>query len=455
MEIDSFLDEICLEYQGYQDDQILTTTDQYIYSDLTRKQFEKAIDQAITTWTSVLDCYTNAQSTKNPLYDFLYKTGQLELKKNYETWLDTIQASPELIDFSKRHIRIMFQYLVNLQKHLDLFISIDRTWDRYFTLKRADLSMRSVAWSVMDFVLQYFFFDDIQFYMPHFFINMSYLTVDDFIDREQRSPGEKQQFVEYCTKRIMGFPVEAKTTDMKVANRLTELLEKDKPRFFNLHLYGNIMKMCTTEYRVSKAMKQIEKKEASDREYFENVLCKGATTMITLIEMMESKRVLPNQQLRIRELLDTREKKGFFIRWGFVAQLLDDMRDIVEDREVGTHTYINTRNATELETAVRGIFNFIVHHLTLENAVQCGFSGHEHIQESIEMMRQVQLLEFFYGLMKHRHLYRQEFIKEFEPYCLVSLTWFHQKLQYKFEGEMYNTALQFIDGFYRIEKSAT
>ena len=112
-----------------------------------------------------------------------------------------------------------------------------------------------------------------------------------------------------------------------------------------------------------KITKQIEKKEASDREYFENVLCKGATTMITLIEMMESKRVLPNQQLRIRELLDTREKKGFFIRWGFVAQLLDDMRDIVEDREVGTHTYINTRNATELETAVRGIFNFIVHHI--------------------------------------------------------------------------------------------
>lgn len=453
MEIDTYLNDIIEEYQQYQQYPQCQRQHFQVYSEKYQSSMYSKTQQDLTKSTilkvvAFLQDNKSEVQSKNVIKEFLENIGEPEFKKALEQWLEIIGENPAAVAASHRHHRILLQYMFNLQQHVRLFLDIDKEFDRYFTSHKSDLSLRSCAWSAMDFVLQYFFFDSIQFYMPHFFINMSYLTVDDFIDREHRQPDEKKQFMEYCTKRLMGFPVEAQTREMKVANRITQMLEANKPRFFNLALYGNIMTMCTTEYRITKAMKQIQQTTAEDREYLDHVLCKGATTMITLIELMESSRIGQDGVKRHREVLDTKEKKGFFIRWGFMAQLLDDMRDLKEDREVGTYTFLNTRSPESLEKCVRGLLFFILNHLTVEKAHQAGFKGHAHLPEALEMMRNIQLLEFFYALIKHRDVYREPFIREIECYSAVPLDWFQECLQYKFKGDLYQEAFAVIDSFY-------
>lgn len=442
MEIDSYLVEIIDEYKRYQ-----SVTVRFPSSMYSSRQ-QELTKSTIVRVREILEKKKPEYQGKNLIKTFLDNVGEAEFKKALGDWLEIIAENPAMVAASHRHQRILLQYMFNLQEHSRLFLEIDREFDRYFTSHKSELGLRSCAWSAMDFVLQYFFFDSIQFYMPHFFINMSYLTVDDFIDREQRKPEEKREFMEYCTKRLMGFPIEAKTREMKVADKITSLLETSKPRFFNLSLYGNIMTMCTTEYRITKAMKKIQQDVADDKEYLDHVLCKGATTMITLIELMETKRVRRDGVEIHREVLDTKAKKGFFIRWGFMAQLLDDMRDLKEDKEVGTHTFLNTRNPESLERCVRGLLYFILDHLTVEKARQAGFQGHSHLEEALEMMRQIQLLEFFYALMKHRDVYREAFIREIECYSAIPLDWFQECLQYKFQGDLYQEALGVMDQFY-------
>lgn len=353
----------------------------------------------------------------------LIKTTPLqELIEKYIVQNPVINQHPSLISLVKKHQPIIDQYCRFLKKHVEHFIEIHDGYYQQMFQNDGSKYLMTFPWTGVDLCLSYFLKNRLEFSYPHFYVNLSYVHMDNFLDCATTTPKDKKRLVTFCSQRLLGMSPEPYNLETTVCHRLTTVLEKHKPRSEFPYIYANILQMGMNEYHVSKAVKLISPED--DRLLCQQAYLKGVQSAFTTLDIFDQHYITKDEQWI------------FFARIAFILQLTDDLRDIKEDQLEGNRTFFSGKSGLALEEAVRALAKFGMYYMIPRDSLKQAFDYDHSIENSADIVGFVVLSSIHYSMIKNRYLFREEFIKELEAFVPCYYQEFQDMIEYRTSGRL-------------------
>lgn len=357
-----------------------------------------------------------------------------ELIETYVIQNPEINQYHYLIDLVRKHQHIIDQYYQFLKEHIQHFIEIHDGYYEQMFQNNGMKYLMTFPWTGVDLCLSYFLKNNLVFSYPHFYVNLSYVHMDNFLDCQRTTEKDKKELVKFCSKRLLGMPVEHYNLETHICDRLTTELERRKPRSQYPYIYANILQMGMNEYHLSKVVKTINKED--DRLLCQQAYLKGAQSAFTTLDIFDNHHITKDTQWI------------FFARIAFILQLTDDLRDIEEDKKEGNRTFFSEKSGLELEEAVRALAKFGMYYMIPRDDLKQAFDYDHSIENSADIVGFVVLSSIHYSMIKNKWLFRPEFIQELEAFVPCYYSEFEDMIEYRMSGRLESWVQQTMSTIY-------
>jgi len=183
-----------------------------------------------------------------------------------------------------------------------------------------------------------------QHYTPAIFgYSMLYPVTDNYIDGGF-SDGEKRSFNKMIHDKLCGLPASPPSARERQTCELLDCIESVYPRYEEKGIYLLLSMML--EAQQESLLQQNEQYMLPEKRLFEISLYKGGVSV--LID-----RYMADSQISDKEM-------RFYLGYGFILQLADDLQDISADLRKGNQTLFTLKSGSKSpETMVNRLLNFI------------------------------------------------------------------------------------------------
>lgn len=231
--------------------------------------------------------------------------------------------------------------------------------------------------------------------------SLLYPYTDNYIDDKQISPQEKERFNRVIALKLKN---EAVTPENSLEEKTCFLLDM----ILNYYEGKQQSKIAETLLQLLEAQKQSicqQQAKIREEEILEISIRKGGTS------------VLADYLFSTSDWLEDEEQ--FYLKFGFILQLVDDLQDIREDRECGSHTLMTkAEEQKKLEQYVNQLLWFswnMIRGFQPENPTIKGF-----------VLKNCVLITLLAAAM-NQQFFTTKYLKALEPYLPFSLEFLKKK----------------------------
>jgi len=280
----------------------------------------------IKFWDNLSYKHEELNKSDIEFYKFIFKSIKNFIRIDNENLLsdiDTIKKEIENKFNISLHHHFLSKEIKSFIKTLKSFESIDEY--SYILKQHPKRVITGIIILLGCLTLQYILLNKIDFNFPLFFINMSYLYTDTYIDDPQINIMDKKRYIKMLEKKLNGELSHKNHTHSHKLNVLIHTIQTHFPRDTHPSIYIVLNDLLA-----------IQKKELYFDNNFDNdhtiydylklAFDKGSKVNIAIIKM-----ILGENKIK---------HKLFFSIYGFYFQMLDDLLDIQEDLESNNNTFI-------------------------------------------------------------------------------------------------------------------
>lgn len=323
------------------------------------------------------------QKTLNLIQDVLYKESIFGIHKSMD----------------KKNIDAFQQELIEFLRHVRKFAP--------------ELSFGDIGQAIRNYIVYAMFKEinqvDLGFNMAGFGYSMLYPFTDNFIDNQNYSSKEKNEFNQMIRDKIEGKAVHPTSWHQSKTCELLQAIEAEYPREKDKTIFNFLLMMLDAQ---ENSISQQNRDLPLDYEERLNVsIDKGGISV--LID-----RILIKKELTENDLL-------FYLCFGFFLQLADDLQDIKEDSELGHSTIFTVDLCFEQEKKlVNQLLNFL-HHITDR------YQANNDIFKNFILFSSYQLI--YSSILRSKEYFSVEYLDKIEKYLIVTSPFLENMLSRKTE----------------------
>lgn len=239
--------------------------------------------------------------------------------------------------------------------------------------------------------------------------SLLYPYTDNYIDDKTTKKEEKERYNRMIARKLKGEPVLAQSPLEEKTCRLLDMIGDAYEGEAKKKVIGTLMQLLEAQ---NYSIRQ-QKAGVSEDEILGISIWKGSTSVL-------ADYLFATQDWREKE-------EGFYLRFGFLLQLVDDLQDMEEDKKEGSHTLmIKAAEQKRLEGQVNRLLWFIWDTVRAFEPRNPGLKGFV-LKNCVE----ITLLS---AAMNAQH-FLKEYIKALEPYLPLSVEFIKKMKKQKKKGK--------------------
>lgn len=231
--------------------------------------------------------------------------------------------------------------------------------------------------------------------------SLLYPYTDNYIDDKQVSMLEKERYNGMIASKLMEEATIPKNPLEEKTCRLLDMILKDYEGEKRKKVAKTLLQLLKAQHQ---SIRQ-QKADVAEEKILEISIWKGSTS------------VLADYLFAASDWLENEEK--FYLKFGFVLQLVDDLQDINEDRENGSHTLMTqAEEQQKLEQCVNHLLWFswnVIHEFNPKNSEIKGFV--------LKYCVEISLL----AVAMNQQFFSMKYLKALEPYLPFRLEFLNRK----------------------------
>lgn len=210
---------------------------------------------------------------------------------------------PELLDAFKRETK----HFIDKAREFDESLNQAQIWQamRNYFIYAMIVEMQGEEQNAKDPILAY---------------SLLYPYTDDYIDDKQVSAEDKKRYNRMIASRLNGEMVTPNNLLEEKTCRLLDMILNSYDGEKQRRIRGTLLELLEAQ---SKSISQ-QKKDITDSEILDISIRKGSASVLADYLFAASEWAM--------------DEEIFYLKFGFLLQLVDDLQDIEEDRENGSHT---------------------------------------------------------------------------------------------------------------------